>query len=216
MWQFLRAVGSPACSFLAKSMSVNALLLAGAVCSGAWATTVDSGGNGYIVVTDVAVSQEAGWQEVLATLQDVHNATVVTYRGDVRESLLELAARAPDYVAFLMPPEQAKPSQVWTLHRMMRELDDDPYTDALWGIVTGCTVVTWFGYGGWGVKDLLMGQRGRFCFSEAVFLNNQALLHILQTEHARYAHLQMSDYDHRHMNGILGRLVQRHGILHAA
>ena len=318
--------------------------------------------------------KDAPWKAAADALLAKYAAARVIYRSDVRESLLELSARCPDYVAFLAPAAEATPPFVWTVHRMMRELDDDPWTDAVWGIVTGhdaadalriaketapliiergasgtgggdslgpfssgfasnegkphafylkqdgkveereekpdciralvdgfhtlkpqcfitsghatdkdwtvgytfkggqfrcdqgqlygldtnnqrhdidspepkiwipagnCligsipdpdsmvpalihtggvrqmfgyTVVTWFGYGGWGIKDLFLGQPGRFTFSEAAFLNHQSLLHRLATRHARFANLQFPTYDHNLMDRVMGYLAQRHGL----
>ena len=45
----------------------------------------------------------------------------------------------------------------------------------------GYTVVTWYGYGGWGLLDYFLEQPGRFTLAEAFFANQQALLHRLET-----------------------------------
>lgn len=46
--------------------------------------------------------------------------------------------------------------------------------------MAGYTVLTWFGYGGWGCLDYFVEQPGRYTFSEAFFANHQALLHRLE------------------------------------
>ena len=45
----------------------------------------------------------------------------------------------------------------------------------------GYTVVTWYGYGGWGVLDYFVEQPGRYTFAEAFHANHHALIHRLDT-----------------------------------
>jgi hypothetical protein len=45
----------------------------------------------------------------------------------------------------------------------------------------GYTVNTWYGYAGWGCLDYFVEQPGRYTFTEAVFANQHALIHRLQT-----------------------------------
>ena len=45
----------------------------------------------------------------------------------------------------------------------------------------GYTVVTWYGYSGWGVLDYFVEQPGRYTLSEAFHANQHALIHRLNT-----------------------------------
>jgi zinc protease len=45
----------------------------------------------------------------------------------------------------------------------------------------GYTVTTWYGYAGWGCLDYFLEQPGRYTLAEAVFANQMALIHRLQT-----------------------------------
>ena len=45
----------------------------------------------------------------------------------------------------------------------------------------GYTVVTWYGYGGWGVLDYFVEQPGRYTLSEAFHANHHALIHRLES-----------------------------------
>jgi zinc protease len=45
----------------------------------------------------------------------------------------------------------------------------------------GYTVVTWYGYGGWGVLDYFVEQPGRYTLTEAFHANHHALIHRLDT-----------------------------------
>ncbi len=45
----------------------------------------------------------------------------------------------------------------------------------------GYTVVTWYGYSGWGVLDYFIEQPGRYTLTEAFHVNQYALIHRLDT-----------------------------------
>lgn len=45
----------------------------------------------------------------------------------------------------------------------------------------GYTVLTWYGYGGWGVLDYFIEQPGRYTLCEAFHVNHHALIHRLDT-----------------------------------
>ncbi len=45
----------------------------------------------------------------------------------------------------------------------------------------GYTVLTWYGYGGWGVLDYFVEQPGRYTLGEAFHANHHALIHRLDT-----------------------------------
>ncbi len=51
--------------------------------------------------------------------------------------LKELRELKPYYTCFLLRSEEAGPETVVKIHQMTRTFDDDPYTDTLWGILTG-------------------------------------------------------------------------------
>lgn len=91
----------------------------------------------YIVVASQATAQDAGWQKVVEALKAKHQASVVTYDKQVDEVLPELAKAFPKYVCFVATSAEAGRDFVADVHRLTRKLDDDPYTDVLWGILTG-------------------------------------------------------------------------------
>ena len=77
----------------------------------------------------------------------------------------------------------------------------------------GYTVLTWFGYGGWGVKDLFIGQPGRYSLAEAFYANNQALIHKLVTRYPKVAHVNFESYNLEHNRRLLGQLAVKHGLV---
>jgi zinc protease len=91
----------------------------------------------YAVVVSEATQREPAWRAVVQALVAKHQARVVIYRDDVTSTRADLVRRLPTHVAFVAAPQEAGRKFVVAIHQMMRQLDDDPYTDALWGIVTG-------------------------------------------------------------------------------
>ncbi len=55
------------------------------------------------------------------------------------EAQPQLTACQPQIVAFVRTPDEVDFPTIVKLHRLMRQLDDDPLEDAIWGIVTGPT-----------------------------------------------------------------------------
>ena len=92
---------------------------------------------GYAVVISRSTHDDAAWRKVAETLVRKHNATMLVYDGPVRGSLGRLRRQFPRYACFVARPEEAGRDFVVSVHRMTRRLDDDPYTDVLWGILTG-------------------------------------------------------------------------------
>jgi len=76
----------------------------------------------------------------------------------------------------------------------------------------GYTVPTWYGKGGWGVQDIFLGQPGRFTLAESFYANTQSLLYTLRTRFPEKADVDFERYDLERRRGLLGELVQRHGL----
>jgi zinc protease len=94
---------------------------------------------GYTVVVSKETAADPSWNAVVQALVVKYQAGTVVYSGDVRGCLEPLAAAAPRYVCFVARPEGSGRAFVVAVSRLTRELDADPYTDALWGILTGYT-----------------------------------------------------------------------------
>lgn len=93
---------------------------------------------GYAVVVSKATRDDPEWAAVVEALVRKHGATAVFWEKGVSESLGPLREVLPRYIAFVARPEESGREFVIAVHRLARRLDDDPYADALWGIVTGC------------------------------------------------------------------------------
>jgi len=91
----------------------------------------------YAIVVSEATSAQADWGKVVGALNTKHGATVHTYKTSPVETLAALKKSFPEYACFVATPAEASRKFVAVVHQLTRKLDDDPYTDLLWGILTG-------------------------------------------------------------------------------
>jgi hypothetical protein len=96
-----------------------------------------SAGDGYAVVVRQATRDDPRWGAVVAALVATHHAEVVSYSSSVAEALPRLKSLFPRYACFVTRPEEAGRVFVARVHTLVRSLDDDPYDDLRWGILTG-------------------------------------------------------------------------------
>lgn len=97
----------------------------------------DPSTGGYAIVVSKSTLVDAGWKQVVEKLKTKQDATVIVYQKSVNESLDSLRNKFPRYTCFVATPEEATGAFVKTVHPLTRKLDDDPYTDTFWGILTG-------------------------------------------------------------------------------
>tara|TARA_Y100001934_G_scaffold283281_1_gene401799 strand:- start:1005 stop:2429 length:1425 start_codon:yes stop_codon:yes gene_type:complete len=91
----------------------------------------------YCVVVSKATEADNNWSKVVSAIQKKHSAEVIRYQKSVEEALPALRASFPKYACFVARPQETSKDFVKVIHRMTRRLDDDPYTDLFWGILTG-------------------------------------------------------------------------------
>jgi zinc protease len=91
----------------------------------------------YRVVVTAATKQDPDWGAVVEALATRYGAPVDVAKGGFDELLPRWRGDRPRYVGFVLRPTEATRQTIASLHRLMRRLDDDPFPDALWGIVTG-------------------------------------------------------------------------------
>ena len=92
----------------------------------------------YVVALDGETAKSADWQKVADALVAKYSAKLVNYDASSVEGILpELRKLKPRYVCFVTAPERAGRSLVVEAAQTLRKIDDDPYGDAIWGIVTG-------------------------------------------------------------------------------
>ncbi len=93
--------------------------------------------DGYTVVVAEATRADAQWKPVVEALVAKHHAGVVTYARSIEETLPRLRGELPRYICFVAKPAEVSKEFVAQVCQLTRRLDDDPYTDVLWGILTG-------------------------------------------------------------------------------
>ena len=95
---------------------------------------------GYAVITKASVAADKEWGPVIKLLLKKYPDTkLYTYTETPFDVLDKLKADRPRYMALVLPPPQIGKDTVVTMHQLSRKLDDDPYGDCLWGIITGYT-----------------------------------------------------------------------------
>lgn len=90
------------------------------------------------IVVSRATQADAEWNKVVkALVEKYQHAEVVTWSESLEETLPALRNQHPRHTCFVATPGEAGRQFVAEVHRLTRQYDDDPYTDTLWGILTG-------------------------------------------------------------------------------
>jgi hypothetical protein len=93
----------------------------------------------YLIVVSQQTAQDAAWEKVCAALEQKYpgRTSRFAYEKQVSECLAECQKLRPRYICFVTTPAEAGRQFVADVHRLVRKIDEDPYADALWGILTG-------------------------------------------------------------------------------
>ena len=95
---------------------------------------------GMMVVAALAAKDagQNGWRGVVEALLE-EPGDMIFEAADVasRETADAIRQSRPRHVAFVLKPEEVSSDTIRRLKMMMCEIDDDPFDDAIWGIVTG-------------------------------------------------------------------------------
>ena len=95
-------------------------------------------GGGYFVAVDSQTAKDPEWGKVVRTLCQKHRANTMTYpKGETDALLPKLRLQKPRYVCFVSMPECVGRELVVGAAQTLRKIDEDPFGDAIWGIVTG-------------------------------------------------------------------------------
>ena len=100
-------------------------------------STIEVQASDYVVVIDAKTYQQQAWKQVADALIKKHDGELATYEDAPREVLETLQQLHPRYTCFVAPQSQVSRQYVADVHQLTRKLDDDPYTDTMWGILTG-------------------------------------------------------------------------------
>ena len=112
------------------------LIVPAFACVGCLATPVQ---DSYAIIASKAVMDDPEWKaatvDVLAAKHP--GAQVLVWEANPNEVKAELAKTQPSFTAFAVKPTQAGVSMTIALSNLCRALDEDPYVDTFWGVITG-------------------------------------------------------------------------------
>ena len=91
----------------------------------------------YAIVVRDSTAKDAQWGKVVTALREKHGGEVFTYTDSISEIAPELQRLFPRYTCFVTPPEQVDGALVKNIYRLTAQLDEDPYVDTFWAVLTG-------------------------------------------------------------------------------
>ena len=95
---------------------------------------------GYAIIASPKVLDDADWAKVVESLKtkrsEEFNVSVIRRETD-DAAFAELGKIFPKYACFVVKPEEATKANLATIWQKTRALDDDPYGDVIWGVITG-------------------------------------------------------------------------------
>lgn len=92
----------------------------------------------YAIVVSEATAK--AWPEIIDALAEKYPDAVTLQVADgakVADALKPLREHHPRHTCFVAQHPEVTRDYVARVHRLTRQLDDDPYTDTQWGILTG-------------------------------------------------------------------------------
>ena len=117
------------------------MFVAGLVTVAGLITSVDmagaaepSGRYAIVVRSDVAAGP---WGKVVRSLEAKYSGKAFAYDKSPEDVRRDVGAYHPRFVCFVCPPTENFPDFALVANTFCRTLDDDPYVDAIWGILTG-------------------------------------------------------------------------------
>lgn len=95
----------------------------------------------YLVITSQSTAAHQDWRQVADALVQKYPDAHLAILPELTEDALTLALQkhGARYAGVVLRPEEIGREIVNNLHRAARRVDDDPYGDCIWGIVTGYT-----------------------------------------------------------------------------
>ncbi|MDI6840658.1 MAG: FlgD immunoglobulin-like domain containing protein [bacterium] len=95
----------------------------------------------YAIVVKSSTLEDSSWAAVVDTLQARHEGVVFTHTGNVWDVQSALSTYRPTHICFVAKVSDitsvGSTEYVRRIHQLTRALDDDPYGDAVWAILTG-------------------------------------------------------------------------------
>jgi len=93
--------------------------------------------NEYLIVASNSVKSDSCWNKIVIALEKKHIAKTVYFNSHPKEVFTEIQKIEPRYLAIVDKPENINVSYVIDINRMVRKIDDDIFSDCIWGIISG-------------------------------------------------------------------------------
>ena len=92
----------------------------------------------YVILVSEDTSSKPEWQKVVDTLSKKYpNSQTLKFKDNPAEILNKLKEIHPRYTCIVAQSDEVTRKFVAITHEVTRRLDNDPYTDTFWGILTG-------------------------------------------------------------------------------
>lgn len=93
----------------------------------------------YLVAVPTATASDPDWSAAADALVKKHGGVRVDWDGKPEDLLPKLKEHQPRWLAVVGKPETFDPAFVRALNRTARQVDEDPWGDVRWGLITGAT-----------------------------------------------------------------------------
>jgi hypothetical protein len=92
---------------------------------------------GYAIVISKSTQDDSAWAKVVDTLKVKYGGQVKVFvwEQSIDETKAGLSEMLPHYTCFVATPKETSREFVAQVHRLTRNLNDDPYPDTIWGIL---------------------------------------------------------------------------------
>lgn len=96
-------------------------------------------GLSYTIISSTATMADPTWSAVADALKKKYPDAAIVSLPELTEESISTALRSTSarYAACVLRPEEVDRILVNNLHRAARRVDDDPWGDCIWGIITG-------------------------------------------------------------------------------
>ncbi len=95
-------------------------------------------GVSYAIIVTKAVAEDKDWFSVAQSLQRKYQEKYGAFISSWDDSLqVTLQTNLPQYACFIAKPEEVTRDFLKDIWNLTRSLDDDPYGDVIWGVITG-------------------------------------------------------------------------------
>lgn len=93
----------------------------------------------YLALIEKSAAADPAWSAVNDALAKQHSGATATWDGTETGLLALLKQHQPRYLAIVAKPENFSAASVRGINRATRSVDEDPWTDCRWGLITART-----------------------------------------------------------------------------